>query len=137
MTNDPFNPPASASGGVKMSDLNGRLLLFKVHAVEREIRTDYGEADAVRVDIVVLDGPDAPIEHDDTLIFPKVLQSQIRSNVGSMVLGRLGQGNAKPGQSPPWMLTAATPAEEAIARDHLAKKATPAFAAPAQGSPPF
>ncbi len=137
MTTNQFNPPASASGGVKMSDLNGRLLLFKVHAVEREIRTDYGEADAVRVDITVLDGPDAPLEHDDTLVFPKVLQSQLRSNVGTMVLGRLGQGTAKPGQSPPWMLTAATPAEEQTARDHLAKKTQPAFASPAQGSPPF
>lgn len=135
-----FNQPSSADG-ISFRDLNGSLLLFKVHAVET-IRTKYDlpgsePGTAVRADVTVLDGDQGGTEYADTLVFPRVLQKRIRDHVGELVLGRLTQGNAKPGQTAPWDITAATPAEEQTARDHLAKKTQPAFASPAQGSPPF
>jgi hypothetical protein len=57
-------------------------------------------------------------------VFPKVLASQLRSSVGGKVIGRLGQGIAKPGQSAPWTLNAATDADKETGRKYLAYIAT-------------
>jgi hypothetical protein len=122
-SNDPFGAPSSASG-ITWADLKGALLLFTVRGIEAEINTVHGPSSAVRSDVVVLDDKGtAPTGESfgDTLVFPKVLQSQIKGSVGGMVLGRLGQGEAKKGQSAPWMLSEATEADKAIGREHLAK----------------
>lgn len=122
MTDDMFDGPSSTTG-IQWDQINGRLLLIKAHSVETDIKTSFGDTDAVRADVTVLDGPDSPEEYRDTLIFPRVLQGQVRSNAGTgrMNLGRLGQGNKKPGQSAPWLLGDPTDADKAIARDYLAK----------------
>lgn len=127
-TNDLFDGPGS-SVGIQWSDMEGRLLLVTPQSVEDSIKTSFGETTAVRADVVVLDGPSAPDEYGDTLIFPKVLQGQVRGNAGSgrMNLGRLGKGNAKPGQSAPWLLGEPTDADKAIARAFLAGRQTPPF----------
>lgn len=127
MTTDEFANPATASGFTPKDHL-GALILFNVTGVEHGISTAYGETDAVRADIAVLDGPNAGETYDDSLVFPRVLQSQLRSRVGEKVLGRLGQGQAKSGQSAPWMLADATEADKKVARAHLAK--APAVSAP-------
>ena len=63
-----------------------------------------------------------PVEGTDgVLVFPRVLQSQLKPKVGQMVLGRLGQGTAKPGQSAPWMLTEPTDADRTVGLAHLNK----------------
>lgn len=133
MTN-PFATPAAASG-LDLEALNGKLLLITPLKVEEGISTNFGLKDAVRADVVVLDGPDAGSENADTLIFPLVLIGQLRSRIGQKVLGRLGQGQAKPGQKPPWKLSEATPADQEIGMAWLNKTAltTPA----ASGQPPF
>jgi len=118
-----FNDPSSAAG-ISWEALKGALLLIKVHAQEHGIKTVHGEVSAVRADVIVLDDAgDVPAEtvYADTLIFPKVIQSQTKGQVGSMVLGRLGQGQAKPAQSKPWTLAAATDADKEIGRAYLAK----------------
>lgn len=121
-----FSPPASAAG-IKWDDLNGALLLFTVHGVEQDIKTTFGDTNAVRADVVVLDGPNTGDKHEDTLIFPKALQGQLRPKVGGMVLGRLGKGTAKPGQSAPWLLADYTEQDAAVAQAWLAKNAPPPF----------
>lgn len=129
MANDPFGAPSSASG-ITWADLKGALVLVKVHGIEPEIKTVHGNSSAVRADVIVLDDKgDVPAEtaYTDTLVFPKVLQSQIKGNVGGMVLGRLGQGEKKPGQSAPWMLAEASEADKAIGRAYLAKTAEAPF----------
>jgi hypothetical protein len=128
MSDDMFDGPSSSTG-IKWEDINGRLLLITPHSVEVGIKTSFGDTDAVRADVTVLDGPDAPTDYRDTLIFPKVLQGQVRSNAGTgrMNLGRLGQGNKKPGQSAPWMLGDPTDADKQVARAHLAKTQTTPF----------
>ena len=103
----PFSDPAVSVGFDYKEHLNA-LLLFTVHGFETAIKTAYGDNDAVRCDIVTLDGPDAGTEVVDTLVFPRALIGQLRPKVGGMVLGRLGQGTAKPGQSPAWLLSAPT-----------------------------
>jgi hypothetical protein len=121
MSNDPFDSPGS-SVGVNWEDLNGRLLLITPLAQEKEINTDYGPKDAVRANVVVLDGDDAPEEYRDALIFPNVLQQQVRANIGTSRanLGRLGQGNQKKGQKPPWKLSDPTDADKDVARSWFA-----------------
>jgi hypothetical protein len=125
---DPFDGPGSTSG-IDWEDLKGRLLLITPHEVIAEFKTVHGTGPTVRADVVVLDGPDSPIDFVDTLIFPKVLQGQVRSNAGTgrMNLGRLGQGEKKPGQSAPWMLGEPTDEDKAIARRHLNAAIKPPF----------
>jgi hypothetical protein len=124
---DDFDSPGSVTG-VEWAELNGRLLLIQPHSNE-EVDTVHGRAKAVRADIVVLDGPGAPEEYIDTLIFPKVVSGQVRTNVGTgrRNLGRLGQGNKKPGQSAPWILADPTDADKAIARQYLSAQTVAPF----------
>ncbi len=134
MTN-PFAAPA-ASSGLDLKALNGRLLLIEPYKVEEGVSTSFGPKDAIRGKVVVLDGDDAGTEHDDTLLFPSVLIGQLRSRVGQKVLGRLGQGTAKPGQQPPWKLNEATAADQQIGMDWLNRNSLTAPAA-SSNQPPF
>jgi len=47
-----------------------------------------------------------PIEYRNILIFPRVMQGQVRQNLGRNRpnAGRIGQGEKKPRQSAPWIL---------------------------------
>jgi len=121
---DEFAQPGVPGGSFDYNDYNGSLLLFEVVGLEDHIptvNTKPGEkSPAVRADLHVLDGPHAGKDHIDALIFPKILQSQLRRMVGQRVLGRLGQGIAKPGQTAPWTLSPATPADLATARARAA-----------------
>lgn len=110
-----FAAPSSPSGGITWAEHKGALLLIEPHSVETDIQTSFGASDAVRADVHVIDGPGAGEEFLDTLIFPRILQSQTKGQVGNKVLGRLGQGNAKPGQSAPWQLLEADAADIAKA----------------------
>jgi hypothetical protein len=128
-------------------DHYGRLLLITPHSVERDVQTKlYGKRDATRADIVVLAEPGTgPAEViRDTLVFPLVIRSRLRSNVGTgrMVLGRLGKGDADGKGNPPWILTDPTDADKAVARAYIrgepGPSSRPASATPAGPSvPPF
>jgi hypothetical protein len=111
MSSSPFAAPAAPGAGVKWESLSGRLVLVQPRSIETGIATAFGTAEAVRADVVVLDGTDAGTKYDDALIFPKVLQQQLRGRIDEKVLGRVGQGQAKPGQSAPWILAEATEAD--------------------------
>lgn len=121
-----FAAPSAPTGGITWADHKGALLLIEPLSVETGIQTSFGAADAVRANITVLDGPGAPAEFPDALIFPKLLQSQTRGQVGQKVLGRLGQGSAKPGQSAPWLLEEATPEDIAKAEAWVKQNQQPA-----------
>ena len=133
-----FAAPSAPSGGIDFKDLSGALLLVDVLGVEDHVPTVHtkpGEkSPAVRANVVVLDGAQAGTRYDDTLIFPKILQSQTKTHVGEKVLGRLGQGTAKPGQSAPWQLNEATPADIAVAEAWVTQNSKPAITGAA---PPF
>lgn len=128
MATDEFDGPGSAAG-LTWADLKGRLLLITPHSQE-EIDTTFGLSKCVRADVVVVDAE--PAEDSlfaDTLIFPKVIQSQIRGNIGTgrRNLGRLGQGAAKKGQSPPWTLEDPSEADKVAARAYLASAVAAPF----------
>jgi len=114
-----FASPASATG-IDWSDLNGSLLTVAVVEIVKDINTSFGTTDAVRATVTVIDGDKAGDTYPDTLVFPKVLQSQLSPLVGQTVLGRLGQGQAKPGQSAPWILAEPTPQDQATAAKWVA-----------------
>lgn len=118
-----FEAPASTQG-LDLKTANGHLLLISPLSVETGVSTVHGPSDAIRADVVDLDTGD---EYTDILLFPKVLQGQLRSKVGSKVLGRLGQGVAKPGQSAPWTLNAFSAEDAQKAEAHIAKQKTPSF----------
>lgn len=129
-----FSTPAAPSGGIDWANFKGSLLLVEVLAQEHGVQTVHGLADPVRANVKVIDGPGAGDSYDDTLIFPKVLIGQTKSKVGEKVLGRLGQGVAKPGQSAPWQLDAASAEDIAKAEAWVAANSKPAVTSAA---PPF
>lgn len=110
-----FATPSAPSGGITWADHNGALLLVEPLSFEPQIPTSFGTTDAVKARVVVLDGPGAGATYEDTLIFPKLLVSQTKNQLGQKVLGRLGQGTSKPGQSPPWLLNEASVSDTAKA----------------------
>ncbi len=117
---DPFSSPAEGGDRLPLDDVEGSLLLFTVHGVEKDIQTQYGTSDAVKCDVAALDGDHKAETWDGALIFPRVLQSQLSPRVGGMVLGRLGKGTAKPGQSAPWTLADPTDDDRETGRKYLA-----------------
>lgn len=126
------SPAAPTSGDkIDLKAVNGCLLYITVKGVLRDIATDFGTTDAVQCDIGILDGTQKGEALVDCLIFPKVLQSQLTPSVGAadpVVVGRLGQGLAKPGKSAPWVLNAPTEADMATAAKYEAYAATKAAA---------
>jgi hypothetical protein len=104
-----FQQPSAPGGGIAWADHKGALLLIDPHEFRAGISTAFGEADAVEADVHVLAGPGQGEVYIGTLIFPKLLVSQLKGEVGKRILGRLGQGTAKSGQSAPWVLNEATP----------------------------
>jgi hypothetical protein len=112
---DPSTPT-----GVDLKTLKGALLLIEPLEVVQGMQTSFGPADPIRCNVAVLDGETKGAVHNDTLIFPKVLISQLRTHIGGKVLARLGQGQAKPGQSAPWMLYAANDDDKATAAKYEA-----------------
>ncbi len=107
---DPFGTAASSTG-IEWTDVNGEAIIIWPLAVEKDIPTVHGDSDAVRANVAVLTGERAGTTYNDILIFPRVLQSQTKSKVGEMLLHRLGQGEAKKGQSAPWILVDRKPGD--------------------------
>lgn len=125
-----FVSAAPPSGGITWADHKGALLIIEPLSFEQGIQTAFGDADAVKANVYVLTGPDTAEEYPEALIFPKLLASQAKANIGKKVVGRLAQGQAKPGQSAPWMLDPATPEDIEKAKGYLASRGvTPAPAA--------
>jgi len=124
MTTDQFDAPAT---GGKITEFDGALLLITPTELREAIQTVHGPSDAIVCDVAVLDGRDAGTEQTGVMVFPKVLQGQLKAKIGTgrMVLGRLGRGQAKPGQSAPWVLGDPTEQDKATARQHLAQVQPP------------
>lgn len=100
----------------------GNLLLFFPTEVRRGIKTSNGDSDAVSCSRVVnLDT--GRILHN-TLIFGTALVPNIGPGApDGVVLGRLGQGEGKPGQSKPWILLPHDENELRVCQDWLARDA--------------
>jgi hypothetical protein len=115
-----FKDPSSGGDKFPLEDLKGALLLISVHELVPEMQTSFGPATPIRADVAVLDGARKGEVFTDALLFGKLLQAALRGSVGEMVIGRLGRGIAKAGQSAPWILEAATDADKAVGERYLA-----------------
>lgn len=128
-----FAAPSAPGEGIQFKDHLNALLLIEVLGFEEKIKTSFGENDAVRANVHVIEGAGAGESYEDTLIFPRLLVSQTKKSIGEKVLGRLGQGNAKPGQSAPWILAEANATDIATAEAWVAAHAPSVTTA----APPF
>jgi hypothetical protein len=113
---------APAGGAIKWSDHAGKLLVVEPVGFEAEISTSFGPKSAVRANVHVITGPTTAEVFDDVLVFPRVLQDQLRSHVGSLVVGRLGSGEAKPGQAAPHKLLEASAEDMEKAKTYWSAK---------------
>lgn len=102
---------APGGAGIDWNEFSGKLFVVEPLEVEKNVKTIHGETDAVRANVFVLTGKGKHEEFEDTLIFPRVLQSQTRRQIGDIVVGRLEQGEAKRGQNAPWVFAEATPGD--------------------------
>lgn len=119
----PFQAPAAPSGGIDLKAHLQALILVEPISLEEKVSTVHGPSDAIKANVHVLDGPGAPESYSETLIFPKILVGQLKSAIGQKVLGRLGQGTAKAGQSAPWILNEASADDIAKAEAWVAQNA--------------
>lgn len=126
---DEFDSPAS---GVKITEFEGALILFTPTGFVEKAPTNFGPADYVESDVAVLDGDRQGETHSAVRIYQKALIGQLRPKVGTgrMVLGRLGRGQAKAGQSAPWVLEDPVDADKYVAREFLDKQKAAANAVP-------
>jgi len=108
-----FTAPASNTEGVKVADLNGHLLIVTPIEYKTGINTVNGIAEAIEVSIVDLDTNE---EHNSLLWFNVALRNALKPLIGNKVLGRIGQGVAKPGKNAPWILLDATGDATAVAK---------------------
>jgi len=116
---DSFSQPSPASN-FRPADYQGNLILVWPTEYKTAIKTAFGDSDAIAARVVVLDTPTIE-EHDNVLFFQGALISTLKPSVGSTkpVLGRLGRGTAKPGQTAPFILTPFTEADAKAARDYF------------------
>lgn len=120
-----FQQPAAGGDQVKVAELVGSLCLIYVSEFRQGILTSYGPSDAVACDIHVLQGPNAGESYENALIFQKALIGSLKGSVGGEpVLGRIGTGIAKPGQSAPYVLQPHTAADAALATTWIQARMT-------------
>ena len=117
---DDFATPSAALGDeFKPAAHVGELLLIDVVEHVETMTTEFGETRPIRCNIAVLDGEHKGDVAHDTMLFGIALVNSLKGNVGKKVLGRLGQGVAKPGRSAPWILDDPTDDDKTTARKYL------------------
>ncbi len=133
MTFEMFSAPSTPTTGVKVADLEGKLLVIEPTAFKADINTVHGVTDAVQVNLLEVD---SGTRHSDVLFFNVALKNALKPKIGQKVLARIGKGVAKPGKSAPWILLDASSEEGAIAKAQAALGASsPAPAQPAAATP--
>src|SRR3954470_22140075 len=92
--------------GIDWNEFVGKLVVVEPLGQEFDIKTVHGTADAVRANVYILLGPGKVEEFEDTLIFQRVMQGQLKRKIGQVVVGRViaDESRKKPGQSAPWVL---------------------------------
>lgn len=112
----------SAGAYVAIKDLLGELVLFTPTEYIEEVKTDFGDKDAVMANLVVLTAEGGPAEYDDQMIFQGSLIGKLKRKIpsGRKLLGVLAKGEAKKGQNAPYDLTPPTDEQKQMARDYLA-----------------
>ncbi len=99
-----FDAPSSGAT-LKPADVKDHLLIVEPLAYETGIVTAFGESDAVRVTVHDVTAGETT---ENVLWFSGALVGALKGSIGKKILGVMGQGAAKAGQSPPWILVDAS-----------------------------
>ncbi len=127
---DEFDTPGD---DIKVADYEGHLILFTPIEYIKVVPTIHGDKDVVDTDMVVLTADGGPEEFQGVRVFQSALVGSLKRKIdgGRKLLGVLGKGEAKRGQSAPYVLHGPTDEQKQIARDYLAGR-TVAAALPAK-----
>jgi hypothetical protein len=125
-----FASPSTGGGTVlKPADVEGHLLVVEPIEFIENMTTSMGESDAVSVTVHDITAQET---FESVLWFSRVLVGSLKGRIGQKVLGVMGKGEAKPGQTAPWVLKDASGEPKAVkaATDYLvanvANQLTPA-----------
>lgn len=125
-----FNAPKQGEK-FTAAEAEGHLLIVKPTEYRTEIPTANGVKDAVAIDVVDLDVIDpatgGPKVARGALWFGGMLVGGLKTQIGQLVLARMGKGTAKPGQSAPWVLNDASSDPAAVAQATAWMSAHPEF----------
>lgn len=109
-----FGKPA-AGDQFRSADNVGALCAF-VSVTSEDVNTKFGAADAAKCRyVIVLDGDDAGTIYENTLVFGAAMVPSLTGSDDEIILGRIAQGEAKAGQSPPFLLEDADSDDETLA----------------------
>jgi hypothetical protein len=127
-------PSAGGGDSLAPADVDGHLLVVEPLEHVASITTTFGDKDAIRVTVHDIT---AGTTHTDVLWFPGALVGSLKGNIGQRVLGVMGRGTAKPGQSAPWVLTDASTSDKAVAAAtaYLTGQVAASITAPAPAAP--
>lgn len=103
-----FNDPAPAGGdSLPLKDIAGHYVIVKPLEFVPAVPTVHGPTDAIRVNVADLS---TGTHHLNVLWFGRAVVPSLRQSIGApgFILGQVAQGEAKPGQDPPWILVSAS-----------------------------
>ena len=129
---DEWGRPTEVTGEyARPSDLKGHLLIVYPLGYVDEIQTQYGPSDAIIVDVVDLDdkndqGLPGKVYRRSTF-FQNLLIGTLKANIGTKVLGVMGQSVAKQGRNPGWIIIDMSGDATARERANTWKQANPNF----------
>lgn len=125
-----FAAPASGGEGVTAAEVEGHILVVEPTALEEGVVTVHGPKDAIRCTVHDIT---AQATYTDCLWFGGYLVGGLKGRIGQRVLGMMGKGQAKPGQSAPWVLTDLSSEPKAVeaATAYLTGQVAATVAAPA------
>ena len=115
---DEWGRPTEVTGEyARPSDLKGHLLIVYPIGYVDEIQTQYGPSDAIIVDVVDLDDKDeqglAGKVYRRSTFFQNLLIGSLKSQIGSKVLGVMGEAGKQPKQFG-WIHEIACPSENEL-----------------------
>jgi hypothetical protein len=105
-------PTSGGSDSVRPADLEGHVLVVEPIEYRPSVSTAFGDKDAIQV---IVHDISEKTSHDDVLFFGSALIATLKRDIGKKVLAKMGKGEAKPGQSAPWILIDLTTNEKAVA----------------------
>jgi hypothetical protein len=126
-----FDSPSVGGGSVRAADLEGHVLVVEPLEHVQSISTSFGDKDAIRVNVYDITDKET---HTDVLFFGTALIGSLKKDIGKKLLGKMSKGEAKPGQSAPWILVDLTGNEKAVAAAtaYMTAQAKASLSAPAK-----
>lgn len=122
-------------------DYQGKLVLFENISPTYQKQTKFDKpgfpSTVLDADVTVIDADGGPVVYPRSVVFGMALVGTLsRALPGKPLLGRIGQGKAKEGQDPPWVLVDFTDSDAATASAYLRARAASEFSKPAAAPEP-